>query len=71
MTDKQLIEKVRREVLAWVEALHAKRGHVAAFREGRLRLVVTRDGVHQEHLVPRLELMIEVDHAGEARNGHQ
>lgn len=58
MTNEQLIEKLRTEVLSKIEALDNDQDLVASLRAGQLRLVITCDGVSQERLVPRFDLIV-------------
>jgi hypothetical protein len=60
MTDEQLIEKLRTEVLSKIEALDNDQELIASLRAGQLRLIVTRDGVSQERLVPHFDLIVRV-----------
>jgi hypothetical protein len=58
MANEQLIEKLRTEVLSTIEALDADQELVASLLAGHLRIVITRDGVCKERLVPRFDLLI-------------
>lgn len=58
MTNEQLIEKLRTEVLSTIETLDADRELVASLRAGQLRIVITRDGVCKERLVPSFDLIV-------------
>lgn len=58
MTNEQLIEKLRTEVLSRIEALDNDQELIGSLRAGRLRLIVTCDGVSQERLVPRYDLIV-------------
>lgn len=58
MTNEQLIEKLRTEVLSKIEALDNDQELIASLRAGQLRLIVTCEGVSQERLVPRFDLII-------------
>ena len=61
MKDDQLIQKLRDEILAKIDAFDDKQELITSLRAGQLRIVVTCDGVYQERLVPNLDLIFRSD----------
>lgn len=61
MKDEQLIEKLRDEILAMIDALNDEQELITSLKAGQLRIVITSDGIYQERLVPHLDLILRSD----------
>lgn len=56
MTDEQFIERLRTLANGTIAELEENPDQIVELRAGRLRVTITRDGVHKERLVPELTL---------------
>lgn len=57
MTEQQYIENLRAVLNGTVGELLDDPNQIAALRAGRMRLVITRNGVRKERLVPQPDLV--------------
>ena len=57
MTEQQYIENLRTVLNHTVGELSENPHQIAALRAGRLRLIITRNGVRKERLIPQPDLV--------------